>query len=328
MKIAEKEAAQNECEGSAVKIDRLLAIVILLINKRQVQAKELAAMFEVSVRTIYRDIEAINQAGIPIVTSQGAGGGISIMERFRLENKLLSADELAAITTALESVSSTYEVLHHGSALEKIRFLVSEEEMPEFRKKTEKWFVDISSWGESPVIKEKIRLLDEAADSTRTVSFTYVNREGQTGTRKAEPHTLVLKGRHWYLYAFCLKRQAFRFFKLLRMKDVRMLEEKFERKEVDLSSLPWETSWYKPENMTELTLLIKPSGESLAREWFGSESLTYENGQCAATVSYPEDQWLYGFLLQFGTHIEVLDPPRIRQKIKDLAKQIVHLYET
>ncbi|KJD52356.1 transcriptional regulator, partial [Bacillus amyloliquefaciens] len=121
-----------------MKIDRLLAIVILLINKRQVQAKELAGMFEVSVRTIYRDIEAINQAGIPIVTLQGAGGGISIMERFRLENKLLSADELAAITTALESVSSTYEVLHHGSALEKIRFLVSEEEMPEFRKKTEK----------------------------------------------------------------------------------------------------------------------------------------------------------------------------------------------
>lgn len=105
-----------------MKIDRLLAIVILLINKRQVQAKELAGMFEVSVRTIYRDIEAINQAGIPIVTLQGAGGGISIMERFRLENKLLSADELAAITTALESVSSTYEVLHHGSALEKSGF--------------------------------------------------------------------------------------------------------------------------------------------------------------------------------------------------------------
>ncbi|SCA86252.1 DNA-binding protein [Bacillus glycinifermentans] len=72
-----------------MKIDRLLAIVVLLVGKRQVQAKELADMFEVSVRTIYRDIETINQAGIPIVTSQGAGGGISIMERFRLENKLL-----------------------------------------------------------------------------------------------------------------------------------------------------------------------------------------------------------------------------------------------
>ncbi|QHZ47223.1 helix-turn-helix transcriptional regulator [Bacillus sp. NSP9.1] len=311
-----------------MKIDRLLAIVILLVRKRRVQAKELADLFEVSVRTIYRDIEAINQAGIPIVTSQGAGGGISLMEQFRLENKLLSADELAAITTALESVSSTYEAFQNGNALEKIRLLVSEEEMPLYREKTKRWFIDISSWGESEGIKKKIKMLNQAADSLNTVSFTYVNRDGQTGSRITEPHTLVLKARHWYLYAYCLKRQAFRFFKLVRMKDIRILSEPFQRREVDLASLPWESSWYKPENMTYITLRIHPSGELLAREWFGFDALTYENGRCTAIISYPEDPWLYGFLLQFGTHIEVLDPPHIRQNVKSLAKQIIDLYET
>ncbi|MEC1261910.1 YafY family protein [Bacillus swezeyi] len=311
-----------------MKIDRLLAIVILLVRKRRVQAKELADIFEVSVRTIYRDIEAINQAGIPIVTSQGAGGGISIMEQFRLENKLLSADELAAITTALESVSATYEAFQQGSALEKIRLLVSEEEMPAFREKTQKWFIDISSWGESTGIKEKIRLLHQAADSLNIVSFTYVKRDGQTGERLTEPHTLVLKARHWYLYAYCLQRQAFRFFKLVRMKDINILPGQFQRREVNLAALPWETAWHKPENMTKITLLIHPSGELLARELFGSEALTYENGRCTASISYPDDQWLYGFLLQFGTHIEIVDPPHVRQKVKTLAKQIVDLYET
>ncbi|MDA7027840.1 YafY family protein [Bacillus sp. CLL-7-23] len=311
-----------------MKIDRLLAIVVLLISKRQIQAKELADLFEVSVRTIYRDIEAINQAGIPIITSQGSGGGISIMEQYRLENKLLSADELAAITTALESVSSTYKSFHDGAALQKIRLLVSKEEWPKFREKTEKWFIDISSWGESKGIKEKIQLFNRVIDNSNIISLTYVNKEGQTGERRVEPHTLVLKARHWYLYAFCLERQAFRFFKLVRIKDIHIFQDQFKRREVHLSELPWETEWHKPENMTDLTLLIKPSGEPLAREWFGYDSLTYKNGSCIASVSYPEDDWLYGFLLQFGTHIEILHPAHIRQKVKELAKQINDLYET
>ncbi|MEC1503480.1 YafY family protein [Bacillus sonorensis] len=311
-----------------MKIDRLLAIVVLLVGKRQVQAKELADMFEVSVRTIYRDIETINQAGIPIVTSQGAGGGISIMERFRLENKLLSADELAAISTALESVSSTYTSFHHGTALEKIRLLVPKEEMSQFRQKTKKWFFDISSWGESSALKEKMQLLHQAIDSANLVSFTYVNREGRTGKRLVEPHTLVLKARNWYLYAFSHEKQAFRFFKLLRMKDVSALPDTYQRREVHLGDLPWEKTWHRPDNMTDITLLVNPSGESMARECFGVEALTYENGRCTASVSYPEDDWLYGFLLQFGTRIEILHPPHIREKVKDLAKQIVNVYET
>lgn len=314
-------------EDVLMKIDRLLAIVVLLVGKRQVQAKELADMFEVSVRTIYRDIETINQAGIPIVTSQGAGGGISIMERFRLENKLLSADELAAISTALESVSSTYESFHQGAALQKIRQLVSEEEMHEFREKTEKWFFDISPWGEKKIIKEKMQLLNQAIDSSNIVSFTYANKKGQTGKRLTEPHTLVLKAGHWYLYAFCLEKQAFRFFKLIRMKDVTVLSDSYKRREINLSELPWERTWHRPDNMTEITLLVNPSGEPLAREWFGAESLTYENGTCIASVTYPEDDWLFRFMLHFGTHIEVLHPPHIRQKVKELAKQVVDVYE-
>lgn len=128
-----------------MKLERLLAMVVLLISKKQVQAAELAELFEVSVRTIYRDIETINRAGIPIVTSQGSGGGIGIMETYRLEREWLKEEELFAIASALQSVSSMYEPVSHSTAYKKIKHLIPEQSAEAFKHQTEKWFIDMTA---------------------------------------------------------------------------------------------------------------------------------------------------------------------------------------
>lgn len=137
-----------------MKLERLLAMVVLLISKKQVQAAELAELFEVSVRTIYRDIETINRAGIPIVTSQGSGGGIGIMETYRLEREWLKEEELFAIASALQSVSSMYEPVSHSTAYQKIKHLIPKQSAQAFKHQTEKWFIDMTAWA-IPRIKRR-----------------------------------------------------------------------------------------------------------------------------------------------------------------------------
>src|SRR5690554_3441058 len=161
-----------------MKLDRLLSIIILLINRRRVQAKELADLFEVSIRTIYRDIETINQSGIPIITYQGANGGIGLTEGYRLDRNLLTNDDLVAITTALRSISTTHRSVSNQVLMEKINSIVPESQRDEFQFRTNKLIVDFSSWGHRRQLEHRVEALNQAIDNLSIVSFTYNNAEG------------------------------------------------------------------------------------------------------------------------------------------------------
>ncbi|MGF7532978.1 YafY family protein [Bacillus mexicanus] len=312
-----------------MKLERLLAMVVLLISKKQVQAAELAELFEVSVRTIYRDIETINRAGIPIVTSQGSGGGISMMNTYRLEREWLKEEELFAIASALQSVSSMYEPASHSKAYQKIKHLIPEQSAEAFKHQTEKWFIDMTAWGQTEDQKALRETISAAIDRLSTVSFTYTNASGETLYRETEPYTLVCKTGYWYLYAYCLVRNDFRFFKLNRMKDLTILHQSFIRRDIQLETLPWDKNWHQKDRLTELVILVQPAARQRIREWFGNEALHCdEDGTCRAVISLPEDQWLTGFLLQFGKDIEVLQPFHIRDKVKETIQQMQKIYET
>lgn len=313
-----------------MKLERLLAMVVLLISKKQVQAAEFAELFEVSVRTIYRDIETINRAGIPIVTSQGSGGGIGIMETYRLEREWLKEEELFAIASALQSVSSMYEPVSHSTAYQKIKHLIPEQSTQAFKHQTEKWFIDMTAWGHTEDQKTLREKISAAIDRLLTISFTYTSASGETLLRETEPYTLVCKAGHWYLYAYCLVRNDFRFFKLNRMKDLAILHQTFIRKDIQLDTLPWDKSWYQKDRLTELVILVQPSARQRIGEWFGYDVLhcCEEDEICQAVISLPEDQWLIGFLLQFGKDIEVLQPLHIRDKVKETIHHMQKIYET
>ncbi|GGG10144.1 putative HTH-type transcriptional regulator YobV [Paenibacillus albidus] len=311
-----------------MKIDRLLSIVILLLNRRQLQAKELADMFEVSVRTIYRDIDTINAAGIPIVTTQGSGGGIGLMEGYRLDRNILTDRELADIFTALQSVSS-YGGKEHNLLMEKISSVIPPSQSAAFRSKTTQFVVDFSPWGLDRLLEERLALLKEALEENRVVAFDYVNADGEASRRSAEPYTLVLKGQAWYLYGRCELRQEFRLFKLLRMKELVKETREFTRQELKVQEMPWSTDWHRNTRTVQTVLHFAPEGKHLAEDHFDTTQLAPDgNGGYTVVINYPEDGWLYGFLLRFGTTVEVLEPEHIRRKLGELAADIAAKYRT
>lgn len=309
-----------------MKIDRLLSIVILLMNRRLIQAKELADMFEVSVRTIYRDIESINGAGIPVVTYQGANGGIGLMEGYRLDRNVLTDRELAAIFNALQSVSS-YSGAEHTLLMEKISSVIPPSQTAAFRSKTTQLIVDFSPWGLQGPLEEKLAILKEALEDSVAVSFEYINADGVASLRSVEPYTLVLKGQAWYLYGFCVQREDFRIFKLLRMKSLVKENREYIRQDFPLKELPWSAKWQRDGGQARVVLHFTPEGKHLAEDRFDSTELQPDgNGGYTITIDYPEDGWLYGFLLSFGTAVEVLEPEHIRHKIAELAAGIAAKY--
>lgn len=309
-----------------MKIDRLLSIVILLLNRPLIKAKELADMFEVSVRTIYRDIDSINSAGIPVVTYQGSGGGIGLMQGYRLDRNILSERELADIFNALQSVSS-YGGEGHQLLMEKISSVIPPSQTAAFRSKTTQMIIDFSPWGGQGTLEERLSLLKEAMEEQAVVTFDYISAEGRVSKRTLEPYTLVLKGQAWYLYGICRERGDFRLFKLRRMKTLVKEHQYYIRQDIPLQDLPWSEGWKEPVNLTPVQLHFTAAGKHLAEDYFDSAELQPDgSGGYTLTVHYPENNWLYGFLLSFGTAMEVLAPEHIRRRLGELAGGIAAKY--
>lgn len=314
-----------------MKLERLLSIIILLLNRRMVQAKELAERFEVSVRTIYRDIEAINGAGIPIVTYQGTNGGIGLAEGYRLDRNVLTNDELAAIVTALRSISTSYGNEQHLQLMEKMNSVVPPQYAEEFQHKASRVLIDYSPWDGNERLRPKLQLLKDAVDSCRIVEFIYSNAEGLVSHRIVEPHMLIMKGRQWYLKAYCLAKEQFRLFKLKRMKELETASQRtFVRREFTVhEGVASQQGPRDSSNMIEFVLRFRADSRHLAEEWFGIEELVPTgDGSWEVRKVYPEDEWLYRFILGLGHHAEVLEPLHLREIIASRAEQAANIYRT
>lgn len=296
-------------------------MTMILINRERVRAQELAETFAVSIRTIYRDIDTLNQAGIPIVIYQGTNGGIGLIEGYKIDKSFLTKEELQAISSALKSVSTSFDDIHTTKVIEKIKSISDDQH-------TETFFIDFSPWGGNPQLKDKITLIKTAIHSSVYIRITYKNNVGVGTGRLVEPHTLVLKGQSWYLYGFCSLRKQFRLFKLSRIKDLAMNETEFERKEIQLESLPWDKDWYTPDKMITLKIkfdhILTPKMEEL---FCIDRIVCTQNGNCQIEIEMPEDNWMYGFLLSLMDEIEVMEPSHVRQKLKELSTKIMNQYK-
>lgn len=309
-----------------LKLDRLISILVILLRKERVQAKELAQMFGVSVRTILRDVDAINLAGIPVVTYQGINGGIGIADGYRLDKSVLTSDELAVIISTLKGMAGAMPDSEHIILMEKLKNIMSSSQLESLNSKANHFVVDLSPWGGNELQKEKVTAIRKAIDDSREIEFVYTDSAGSTTGRRVRPYSLVLKGQKWYLYAWCLMRQDFRFFKLSRIKELTVLEITFERQDVSLEQLQWENEWYKPENMIELELVFERGMKSIVEEWFVKEIFEHEDGRLMVKALLPENNWLYGFLLSFGMGVEVKNPPHIRKILAEIAEGICKKY--
>lgn len=288
---------------------RLFQIVYYLLDKGQATAPELAKRFEVSVRTIYRDMDALSGAGIPIFAETGRNGGIRLMRDFILDRAVLSEEEKQEILIALQSINTTKDI---GSShtLQKLSAM--------FQLNSENWLeVDFSRWGNKTYDNEKFEALKSAILRCSCVKIQYANAYEQISERVVQPQKLVYKAKAWYLQAFCTEKQAWRTFKLNRILDLEVLAEHFIRRDYPEQA-------EEPEKAhTRLVLRFpKEMAYRIYDEFEKAQVQRQENGDLIASASMPEDAWLISFLLSFGTKVDVLAPDHLRGVLAEQAKMI------
>ncbi len=302
--------------------------MVLLLRKERVQAKEMAEMFDVSVRTILRDVEAINLAGIPIVTYQGAKGGIGIAEGYRLDKSVLTEDDMSAILSTLSGIAGTIPGGRYEVLMEKLRNILPASQLEVLDSKVKQLVIDLSPWGGGGMLKESTAIIRKAIENRKEISFTYMDTEGKRTERKVEPYSLVLKGQNWYLYAWCHIRQDFRLFKLSRIKELSVLDSSYEPKKVSMDQLDLEEPWRTSDNMVTLELVFEKELDSIVVDWFGDELERQDDGKLLVKTVLPENHWLYGYILSFGMGVEVVSPPHIRKILAEISKGIYEKYSS
>lgn len=306
-----------------MKLERMLSIVIYLLNHEKVTAQELAEKFEVSVRTIYRDIEAISQAGIPIGTFQGAGGGISIVEGYKLDRSVLTSDEVLKIVAGLRGLYSISEDLKIKLLIEKLTNIAGQSG---YVPTGNEILIDLSSWNKNDQLGSRIQEIKQAIRERRIIEFRYCSNEKLT-ERRVEPCQIIFKQANWYLYGYCLLRKDFRLFKLRRMTGLTITDTGFEPREFYIDRLSWDGESDSDKHLP-IVLLFDESMVYAVNDIFGMDN--YEiapDGRLKVTFQMELSGWLYGFILGFGDKIEVVEPAELQDRIKSMAESICKVYE-
>ena len=299
-----------------MQISRLFEIVYLLLERRSVTARELAERFEVSSRTIYRDVDALAQAGIPVYADRGQGGGIRLMEQFVLNKSLLSVKERRELLASVQGMQAVREE-EVQPLLEKLSSL--------FGAEREDWIeVDFSPWTSSGELGKYFQLLKEAILNRQVVCFSYSAANGSTVERTAEPHRLFFRGYDWYLLAWCRIRSDFRYFKLTRMRGLATLPEHFEKRNIPER----ESAYEQPDSQIELTVRASPRMAYRVYDEFPPDFWEKEeNGSFLIRFAMPQNEWLYSYLLGYGPELEVIAPPQVREELLERAEKILRNYK-
>lgn len=294
---------------------RLFKIVYHLLDKGQATAPELAEKFEVSVRTIYRDIDALSGAGIPVYAEAGRNGGIHLMNDFVLDKAVLSEEEKQEILTALQSINSANN-MSNRTTLEKLSTI--------FHMSPENWLeVDFSRWGNHGTDNEKFELLKSAIIHQKCIKITYANSYGIISERIVQPLKMSYKSMSWYLKAYCTKKQDYRFFKLTRIIDLEMLTDGFCKR-----SFPELDETLGQAYNTIVLRFPKNMSYRVYDEFDKTQVRKKENGDLIVSVEMPEDEWLIGYLLSFGTQVDIIEPAYLKDVVAEQAKKIYEKYKS
>ena len=297
-----------------MKSGRLFEIVYRLLEGGQCTAPALAKELEVSVRTIYRDIDALCQAGVPIATAQGNSGGIRLMEGWTLNKTLMSTREQEQLLTAVQSLAG----LQQGSDTLAVKLGAL------FQKQPRDWLrVDFHRWGPVNENDERFEIIKTAVQEKRVLQFSYAGYEGFT-QRRVKPLLLYFKGDAWYLQAFCLIRGDFRTFKISRVSGLVLTNELFDDTPAPPPIDPWEWNFQWP----EVRLRFQPQMAYRVYDDFDEECIRREaDGSLIVTTHMPvSDEWSAGRLLSYGTGVEVLSPDTLRKTAAAYVLRLCHHY--
>lgn len=302
-----------------MRIDRLVGILSILLQKDKVTAPELAEHFEVNRRTINRDIEELCKAGIPIVTTQGQGGGISIMDGYRMDRTLLTNKEMQDILAGLRSLDSVNGTRRYAQLMDKLSVGSSD-----FMTGNQSVLIDLSSWYQN-ALSAKIEVIRNAIDSKIELEFYYYSPKEES-RRQIEPYYLIFKWSSWYVWGWCKEKRDFRLFKLNRMEEVGINGRAFEGRECPMPDL-------RDVNIfpggIEIRALIKPEYKWKLVEEYGQNCyVEQEDGRLLFRSNFANRDYLIDWLLCFRDGVELIEPEEIRAEMRMLLESMSKVYRS
>lgn len=300
-----------------MKIDRLIGILSILLQKDSVTAPYLAEHFEVSRRTINRDIDDLCKAGIPISTRQGTNGGISIMKGYKMDRTLLTTREMQEILAGLRSLDSVSGTNHYGQLMEKLEVGFSN-----YMTGNQSILIDLSSWYKAS-LAPKIEQIRTAIEEGYLIRFTYYAPKGES-EREVEPYYLIFRWSSWYVWGWCRNKSDFRLFKLNRMNHLEVTSVSFEKQEVPMPNLSTERIF--PGGIRVKALFMPECKWRLVEE-FGPECFSkQEDGRLLFYGDYTDKEHLISWLLTFGDKVELLEPMDIREEMTGIVSKMLENY--
>lgn len=300
-----------------MKIERLIGIITILLQQDKVTAPELAARFEVSRRTINRDIEAICKAGIPLVTIQGFDGGISISDSYKIDKTLFTQDELQTILTGLKGIDSVSPGTYLSGIMEKLssreRQIVVDDTM----------VIDLASHYHD-ALTHKIGLIKNAVRCRRMISFQYYSENGES-QRRIEAYRLIFKWSSWYVFGFCHSRNDYRLFKLNRLWDLSVLEEHFVPREIPEKRLDF-NAYFSSHTIRLKAIFTETERHRLIDEYGRDSYVPCESGGLLFEWDFAGYQNMRQWILSFGDQVRVLEPEELRTDIRRQYENILQRY--
>ena len=300
-----------------MKTDRLIGILSVLLQEEKTTAPELARRFEVSRRTINRDIEDLCKAGIPVQTTQGSGGGIRIMDGYRFDRTVLTSRDMQMILAGLRSLDSVSGSRYYSQLMEKLQSGSSA-----FISGRDSILIDLSSWYRSS-LAPKIEVIQNAIENRNLLKFRYYAPSGES-IRTIEPYDLVFRWSSWYVWGWCTTRKDFRLFKLNRMDGIEETHRRFDGRNVPMPDLSNEKIF--PGGI-KLKALFAPDMKWRLVEEFGPHCFTEaDDGRLLFSADYTDMDNLISWLLTFGPKAEVLEPAEVRDRIRQIAAEMEEIY--
>jgi Predicted transcriptional regulator len=312
--------------GEFIKANRMFSIINLLINNQKITANELAEKLEVSKRTIYRDIEALNMAGIPVVSFPGQGGGLGILDNYKLDKKFLSINELEQILVGLNALKSINIETSINTLITKLDMDNNSEIF-----ENASTFIDLSSWFNDDYLKEYLSKFKSAIRNKKIIIMEYQAKKGMS-KRKIEPYKIVFKHSSWYFFGFCLEKKDYRLFKMNRIVSVEILDTTFVVRDHNSKKLVllFEKDCFatnKDKNKFQVTLQYKKENEDFLMNKIGVQAFKFDTCNRIITFESTNYSWLIDFIISLKDRVQVIEPLSLAKEIKKAIENMNNLYK-